>query len=76
MDWCESQLAYTADLLLDNFDDKQSRKYVDRPLTCHQSSRLSTFAFRSGEVRRLLLDFGPYGGIDQLGMFPLFLKNC
>ena len=25
--------------------------------------------------RRLLLDMDPYGGIDSLGMFPLFLKS-
>ena len=35
----------------------------------------STFAFRSSEVRRLLLDLDPYGGADPLGMFPLFLKR-
>ena len=34
-----------------------------------------TFAFRSSEVRRLLLDLNPYGGTDPLGMFPLFLKR-
>ena len=26
-------------------------------------------------MRRLLLDLGPYGGADPLGMFPLFLKR-
>ena len=26
-------------------------------------------------VRHLLLDLDPYGGTDQLGMFPLFLKR-
>ena len=36
---------------------------------------LTTFAFRSREVRRLLLDLDPYGGTDPLGMFPLFLKR-
>ena len=34
-----------------------------------------SFAFRSSEVRRLLLDFEPCGGTDTLGMFPLFLKR-
>ena len=34
-----------------------------------------TFAFRSSEVKRLLLDLDPYGGTDPLGMFPLFLKR-
>ena len=48
---------------------------VDLPLTCHSSTSLTTFVFRSREVRRLLLDFDPYGGTDPLGMFPLFLQR-
>ena len=63
------------DLLLDHFDSKQSREAVDLLLTCHPSPSLTTFVFRSSEVRRLLLDLDPYGGIDPLGMFPLFLKR-
>ena len=67
----------TADLLSDHFDSKQWRKAVDLPLTCHPSPSLTTFAFRSREVRHLLLDLDPYGGTDPLVMFPLFLKeNC
>ena len=50
---CES--VGKADLLSDNFDSKQSREAVDLPLTCHPSPSLTTFAFRSSEVRRLLL---------------------
>ena len=53
----------------------QSREAVDLPLTCHPSPSLSTFAFRSSEVRHLLLNLDPYGGIDPFGMFPLFLKR-
>ena len=48
---------------------------IDLPLTCHPSPSLTTFAFRSSEVRRLLLDLDPYGGTDSLGLFPLFLKK-
>ena len=44
-------------------------------LTCHPSPSLTTFAFRSSEVRRLLLDLDPCGGTDPLGMFPLFIKR-
>ena len=36
---------------------------------------VTTFAFRSSEVRHLLLDLDPYGGTDPLGMFPLFLRR-
>ena len=43
--------------------------------TCHPSPSLTTFAFRSWEVKRLLLDLDSYGGTDPLGMFPLFLKK-
>ena len=71
---CES--AGKDDLLSDHFDGKQSRESVDLPLTCHPSLTLTSFAFRSSEVRRLLLDLDPYGGSDPLGMFPLFLENC
>ena len=67
---CES--VGKADLLSDHFDSKQSREAVDLPLTCPS---LTTFAFRSSEVRCLLLNLDPYGGTDQLGMFPLFLKR-
>ena len=64
---CES--VGKADLLSDHFDNKQSREAVDLPLTCHLSPSFSTFAFRSSEVRRLLLDLDPYGGTDPFGMF-------
>ena len=70
---CES--VGKADLLSDQFDSKQSREAVDLPLTCHLCPSLTTFAFRSREARRLLLDLDPYGGTDRLGMFSLFLKR-
>ena len=69
------ELVGKADLLSDHFDSKQSREAVDLLLTCHPSPSLTTFAFRSSEVRRLLLDLDPYGGTDPLGRFPLFLKR-
>ena len=64
-----------ADLLSDHFSSKQFREAVDLQLTCHPSPSLTTFAFRSREVRRLLLDLDPDGGTDPLGMFPLFLQR-
>ena len=70
---CES--VGKADLLSDHFDRKQSREAVDLPLTCHPSPSFTTFAIRSSEVRRLLLDLNPYGGTVPLVMFPLFLKR-
>ena len=44
------------DLLSGYFDSKLSKEAVDQPLPCHPSPSLTTFAFRSSEVRRLLLD--------------------
>ena len=64
-----------ADLLSDHFDSKQAREAVDLPLSCHPSVGLTTFDFRSREVRHLLLDLDPYGGTDPLGMLPLCLKR-
>ena len=61
-----------ADLLLYHFGSKQSRESVDLPLTCHSSPRVTSFAFRSNKVRRLLFDLDPYGGSDPLGMFDFF----
>ena len=62
-------------MLSSHFDGKQSRVSVDLPSTCHPSPSLTTFAFRSREVKQLLLDLDSYGGTDPLGMFPLFLKK-
>ena len=70
---CES--VGNADLLSDQFNSKQSRESFDLPLTYHPSPSLTTFAFRSSEVRHLLLDLDPYGRTDPLDMFPLFLRE-
>ena len=69
------ELVGKADLLSDHFDGKQFRESVDLPLSCHPSPSLTSVAFRSSEVRRLLLDLDPNGGSDPLGMFPLFLRE-
>ena len=69
---CES--VGKADLLSVHFDSKQSRQSVDLPLTCHQSPSLVTFAFRSSEVSRLLLELDPCGGTDTLSIYHIFLK--
>ena len=71
---CES--VGKADLFSDHFDGMRSPRWhfdgVDLPLTCHRSPRLTTFSFRSCEVRHFLVDFYPYVGTDPLGKFPLF----
>ena len=70
-----SKLVIKADLLSDHFDSKQSRDAVDLPLTCHPSPNLTTFAFRSREVRRLLLDLDPYGGTTHWVCFLFVLRE-
>ena len=70
---CES--VGKADLLSDHFDGKQSRESVDLPITCHPSPSLTSFAFRSSEVRRLLLDLDAYGGSDHWVCFLFFLRE-
>ena len=70
---CES--VKKADMLSAHFDGKQSIDPVDVPSTCHLSPSLTTFAFRSREVKRLLLALDFYGGNDPLGMFLLFFKE-
>ena len=67
---CES--VGKADMQSAHFDGEQSRDPVDLPSTCYPSPSLTTFAFRSREVKRLLMDLDSYGGTDTLGMFPLF----
>ena len=70
---CES--VGKADMLPAHFDGKQSRNSVDLPSSCHSSPCLTTFAFRSREVKRLLLGLDSYGCTDPLGVFPLYLKK-
>ena len=64
-----------ADLLADIFDSKQSNESIDLPQTCFPDVKLSSLAFRSREVKQLLLDLDNYGGTDPNGIFPLFLKK-
>ena len=54
---CES--VGKSDLLPDHNDSKQSRDSVDLPSSCHPSASFITFAFRSNEVVRLLLELAP-----------------
>ena len=53
-----SESVGNADLLSDHFDIKQSKESVYLHLTRHPSPSLTTFAFKSSEVRRLLLNLG------------------
>ena len=68
---CES--VGKADMLLAHFDGKQYRDPLHLPSTSHPSPSLTTLAFRSREVKRLLLDLDSYGGTDPLKRVALTL---
>ena len=57
------------------FDEKQSRDVVDCPASCYRRSKLCTFAFRFREVRWLLSELDPHGGVDPLEFVPMFTKE-
>ena len=61
-----------AALFADVFDSKQSNDSLTMPQSCFPEAELTTFAFRSGEVKKLLLELDPYGGAGPDGIFPLF----
>jgi hypothetical protein len=64
-----------AELLSSFFDSKQSREDIELPHSCHPLPKLTSFAFRSRAVLKLLLGLDSYGGVDPLGFFPLFFKE-
>ena len=61
-----------ADMLSAYFDGKQYRDPVDLPSTCHPSPGLTTLAFRSRQVKRLLLELDCNGGLTHLECFLFF----
>ena len=48
-----------AALFADVFDNKQSNDSLTMPQSCFPETELTTFAFRSGEVKKLLLELDP-----------------
>ena len=61
-----------AALFADVFDGKQSNDSLSMPQSCFPEAELTTFAFCSGEVKKLLLELDPYGGTGPDDIFPLF----
>ena len=70
-----SDSACKADLFLRHFDEKQSREEVTIPQTCFPEAQLTGLAFRSTELKKILLNLDSYGGTDPSGVFPLFFKK-
>ena len=56
-------------LFADVFDSKQSNDSLAMPQSCFPEAELTTFAFRSGEVKKLLLELDRYGGAGPDGIF-------
>ena len=52
---------------------KQNDKILNLPSDCHPEPILNPFAFRSSELKNLLLDFDQSGGVDPNGLFPLII---
>ena len=62
-----------ADLLSSTFNSKQNDKILDLPSGCHPEPILNSFAFRSSELKKLLIDLEQSSGVDPNGLFPLVL---
>ena len=45
------------------------------PQTCFPEAQLTGLAFRSTELKKILLNLDSYGGTDPSGVFPLFFKK-
>ena len=68
----EMSPAEKASLLDALFDSEQCRAQFVTPLSCFPPPVCNSLAFRTFVLRRLLLDLDSYGGVDPLGVFPLF----
>ena len=55
---------------------KQSNDKLRMPQSCCPDAKLTTLAFRSREIEKLLLDLDAYGGAGPDGIFPLFFKKA
>ena len=62
-----------AALFADVFDSKQSNDSLTMQSWFPEAEL--TFAFRSGEVKKLLLELDPYGGAGPDCIFPLFFMK-
>ena len=66
--------AEKASLLGALFDSKQCREQFVTHLSFFARPVCNSLAFRTSVLRRLLLNLDSYGGVDRLGVFPLFFK--
>ena len=52
---------------------KQSNEKLEIPLSCFPEPKLNSFAFRSSEIKNILLDLDSFGAVDPNGIFPLLI---
>ena len=64
-----------ADLLASVFDGKQCGDKLTFPPSCFPDIKLSSIAFKSSELARLLEDLDSFGGCDPLGFLPILFKK-
>jgi len=64
-----------AELLSSYFDSKQSSDSFDVPASCFPETGCCSLAFRSSVVKEYLSDLDEHGGVDPVGVFPLFYKK-
>ena len=64
-----------AELLHRAFEAKQSAEEIPLPDTCHPEPRLTGFAFRARDVKKILDSLDSWGGVDPDLFFPLFFKK-
>ena len=64
-----------AEVLSQFFDGKQCRDKISVPLSCHSKPKLTSIAFRSRDLCKILSDLDEQGGTDPHVIFPMFLKK-
>ena len=64
-----------AELLHRAFEAKQSAAEVPLPDSCHPEPRLTRFAFRSRDLKKIFDGLDSWGGNDPDTFFPLFFKK-
>ena len=61
-----------ATLFADVFDSKQSNEKLNNPLSCFPEPKLTSFAFHSSKVKKLLLDLNSFEADNPNGIFLFF----
>ena len=75
----DGSLTFAADekakLLSDHFNSKMSRGDIEIPPGCYPEPKLTSIAFRSSELKKILDDLDAHGSVDPNGLFPSLFKR-